>query len=284
MSGSSSRNDSRGAEIVARAHRLEREGRLDEAVELLRPLVESASCTADASYRFAHLRLAQGRWVEAENWLRRALELRFEDSRSHTNLGIVLDLQGRREEAVRAFRRAIQVEPSEPAAYLNLGALYGEMGRHEDAVRYLERSLSLAPSFDATFNLALVHIRKGHWLDAEPLLRQALHHRQDHALTHYYLGLCLSKRGLLDQAAHAFESALALDREFVGARHRLGTVYRRLGRGRDAVRVLESVARSHPDDPQVLRELGLAYDFLSEKSESLKCFRRARMLDAAGGN
>ncbi len=284
MPGSTPQTQYDSDELVARAHRLEREGKLDEAIELLHPLVESTDCSADAAYRFAHLRLAQDRFAEAESWLRRALELRFEDARSHTNLGVVLDIQGRRDEAVRSFRRAIQLAPSEPAAYLNLGALYGEMGRHEDAARCLERSHALAPSFDATFNLALVRFRQGEWKEVEPLLGQALHLRPDHSLSHYYLGICLSKRGLLDESAHCFESALALDQDLVSARHRLGKVYRRQGRGRDAVRELESVARSLPDDAQVLRELGLAYDSLSLKTESLRCFRRARMIDAESGH
>lgn len=284
MAGSASQTQSASAELVARAHRLEREGKLDEAVAFLRPLAESEQCTADAAYRFAHLRLAQDCFDEAESWLRKALELRFEDARTHTNLGVVLDLQGRRDEAVRAFRRAIQVAPEEPAAYINLGALYGEMGRHDDAARCLERSLDLSATFDATFNLALVRFRQGEWEKAEPLLRSALHHRPDHSLTHYYLGLCLSKRGLLDDAVAAFVSALALDKDLISARHRLGKVYRRLGRGHDAVRELEAVARALPDDAQVLRELGLAYDSLSKKTESLRCFRRARILDAANGH
>jgi tetratricopeptide (TPR) repeat protein len=268
---------------VARAHRLEREGKLDEAIGLLRPLAESEQCTADAAYRFAHLHLAQDRFSDAEAWLRRALELRFEDARTHTNLGVVLDLQGRREEAIRAFRRAIQLAPSEPASYLNLGAMYGEMGRNDDAVRCLERSLELSPSFDATFNLALVRFRQGEWAETEPLLRLALQHRPNHTLSYYYLGLCLAKRGLLDEAAEAFETALALDKDLISARHRLGKIYRRLGRGHDSVRELKLVARALPEDAQVLRELGLAYDSLSLKSESLKCFRRARVLDAAEG-
>ncbi len=266
---------------VTRARLLENEGRLEEALEVLAALPEGPRSSADACYRMAHIYLQQGKLEQAESWLRQTLNLRFEDARAHTNLGVVLDLRGHHQDAIRAFRRAIQLAPDEPAAYLNLGAIYGELGRHEDAVRCLERCLELAPSYDAIFNLALVRLRQGELAPAESLLERALHESGDHPLAHYYLGLCRSRRGLLREAAEAFEAALACNEDLVRARYHLGKVHRRRGRTHDAVRELKKVAHALPDDAQVMRELGFAYDALSMKSESLQCFRRARMLDAA---
>jgi superkiller protein 3 len=265
--------------VAEQARRLQDEGRLDEALVLLEPWSEEED--PDVAYRLGCIRLHRGELEEAEACLRRALALRFEDHRGHTNLGVVLDQQGRREEAIRAFRRAVQLAPQEPAPLLNLGALYGEMGRYEDAVRALSRSLELAPSFDALFNLALVRFRQMELAEAERLFDRAWQMRPRHRAAPYYLGLCRAKRGLLQEAAEAFESALGQDENLVRARFHLGKVYRRLGRGQDAVRELKRVARALPDDAQVHRELGMAYDSLSLKSESLKCFRRARMLDGA---
>ncbi len=46
------------------------------------------------------------------------------------------------------------------------------------------------------------------------------------------------------------------------------------------MRELKRVTRALPDDPQVWRELGLAYDALALRTESLKCFRKARVLES----
>ena len=267
------------AEIIARARQLEAAGSWSQASACLLPLVESDPPVAEAAYRLASIKLKEGDLDGAEFWLRRGLESRYEDARIHTNLGVVLDLKGKRDEAIRAFRRAVAVAPHEPAAHLNLGALYGEMGRYEDAVLSLSRCLELSRSFDATFNLGLVRFRQGELAEAERLFRQALDIEKRHALAHYYLGLCRSKRGLVADAVEAFAAALGLDGELVRARYHLGRSYSRLGKFHDAVRELKKVARALPDDVQVHQQLGFAYDGLGMKAESLKCFRRARMLD-----
>ena len=280
MVGSSPRLESKAKRVLAQVCLLEKEGHLSEASELLKPLLSADPGDPEASYRMAHICLAQDALDEAESWLRRTLELRHDDARAYTNLGVVLDLRGHCEEAIRAFRRAIHLDPNQAVAYLNLGALYGEMGRYEDAVRFLQQCLRLFPSFDALFNLATVRFQQGELDEAEQLFERALEANAGHALTFYYLGLCRTKRGLLDAAAEAFESALKSDGDLLRARHHLGKTYRRIGRGHDAVRELKKVAHALPDDPQILRELGLAYDATECRTESLKCFRQARMLDA----
>ncbi len=280
MHGSSPRLQPESDLPLEQARRLEEEGHLDAARQILAPLLAGHKPEPEACYRMAHICLAQDQLDEAEHWLRTAIERRPGDARAHTNLGVVLDLRGRREEAVRCFRRAIQIDPDQATAYLNLGALYGELGRHEEAVRCLEQCLRITPSFDAVFNLAIVRLKQGELSEAEHLFERALKMDGRHALAFYHLGLCRSKKGLLEPAAQAFEAALRHDGDLLRARQHLGKIYRRLGRGQDAVRELKKVARALPDDPQIWRELGLAYDVNSCRTESLKCFRRARMLDA----
>jgi Flp pilus assembly protein TadD len=264
--------------LLGHARELERGGQFDEAAELLSPLLEGENRVADLAYRLASIRLKQDRVVDAEQLLRRSLTHRFEDPRTHTNLGVVYDLQGRSAEAIRAFRRAIELAPSEAVAHLNLGALYGELGRYEDAVRCLSRCLSLKPGYDAYFNLALVRFRQGELEQAEDFFSHALRYEGSDALSHFYMGQCRYRRGLTGEAIDSFATALKHEPEFARARYYYGMALNKIGRYGAAVRELKNTARALADDGRVHYQLGIAYDGLSLKSEARESYRRARTL------
>lgn len=264
---------------AGRARALEGEGRLDEAAALLTPWLASGhDPDPELLYRLACVRAKQQRLNEAEGLLRRALSSRFEDARFHTNLGVVLDLQGRAEEAIRAFRRALQLSPDDPLVLLNLGALYGEIGRHDEAVRWLSRCRELDPGYDPSFNLALVHLRRGDLHGAESLFAEAVRFDGGVAVAHFYLGRCRLKLGRSTDAVAALQEALRLSPDLVQARLVLGMAYNALGRYAEAVKELESTARALPDDGKVHYQLGIAYDGLSQKGKARESYRRARTL------
>jgi tetratricopeptide (TPR) repeat protein len=56
------------------------------------------------------------RYVEAENYLRKAIEIEPERLNGHKNLGLSLEGQGRYTEAARSFVAAVQTNASDPRA------------------------------------------------------------------------------------------------------------------------------------------------------------------------
>lgn len=263
-------------QVAARARALESEGRLDEAAVLLTARTSAAQCPPELLYRLACVRAKQQRLTDAEELLRRALDLRFEDARFHTNLGVVLDLQGRAEEAIRAFRRALQLSPDDPLVLLNLGALYGEIGRYDEAVKWLSRCRELKPGYDSAFNLALVHLRRGDLPGAENLFAEAVRHDASVATAHFFLGRCRFKLGRTQAAVSALHEALRIAPDLVQARLVLGMAHNAIGRYGEAAKELEAAARALPDEAKVHYQLGIAYDGLSQKARARESYRRAR--------
>jgi Flp pilus assembly protein TadD len=275
-SGPAAGNDREIRFALARARALEDTRSFDEAAAILLPLLASQAASADAAYRLASIRMKQGDLLSAEDLLRQSLATRFEDANAHTNFGVVCDMQGRSEEAIRAFRRAIALAPHESAAYLNLGALYGELGRLDDAERELRAALRLRPSFDAHFNLALVYYRRGDLAAAESHFAAALDFERAQALCHFYRGQCLLRRGLSAEAVSAFRAALAEDAGMARARLALGQALNKLGQYRQAIRELDPLARTQPQDRRVHYQLGIAYDGLNMKAEAHESYRQAQ--------
>jgi len=108
---------------VARARRYVQDGRLADAVELLSPVVESDADNADA---LALLGMALGRLGNAEASvaaLRRAAELRPDDTRAAYNLAVALSRAGSMDEARAQFELVLQADPQNERARAALASL-----------------------------------------------------------------------------------------------------------------------------------------------------------------
>jgi tetratricopeptide (TPR) repeat protein len=59
-------------------------------------------------------------------------------------LGLLLTLQGRWAEAIDQYKQAIQIEPGLTIAHLNLGLALAHEGNPDEAMVHLERAVNLA--------------------------------------------------------------------------------------------------------------------------------------------
>jgi tetratricopeptide (TPR) repeat protein len=64
----------------------------------------------------------QGRYAEAVEHYRRALEINPDSAEAHYNLGNALALQGKYAEAIKHFRKALQIRPDDAKARQSLNA------------------------------------------------------------------------------------------------------------------------------------------------------------------
>jgi tetratricopeptide (TPR) repeat protein len=137
-------------------------GQLDEAFVLCQQAVKRAQASGDRrdyarSQRFLGWALGRlGRYVEAEETLRRASELATQagdlggQAKASNLLGRMLGELGRHAEAEEAQRRAIKLATQagdlgeQADASLDLGDTLGELGRHGEAEETLRRAVELA--------------------------------------------------------------------------------------------------------------------------------------------
>jgi tetratricopeptide (TPR) repeat protein/precorrin-6B methylase 2 len=112
-------------------------------------------------------RYMQDRFVEAEAYARRAVELDDGASKNWNNLGVALIAQDRFPEATEAFERseALDSGPGEGDPQLNLGICLRETGRLAEALAYYERKLPTLASVGA-------HAHYGHALLTAGKLRE----------------------------------------------------------------------------------------------------------------
>ena len=155
------------------------QGRYEEALEVARVAVEQ-----DPDYFKVHISLGAvlselGRFEEAENHLRRAIALNPQARDAHLNLGDALYKQGRYEEALEVARVAVEQDQDSFKAHINLGAVLSELGHFEEAENHLRRAIALNPqdvdlSQKLAAKLAEVLMPQGRYAEAIDVLAQAV--------------------------------------------------------------------------------------------------------------
>lgn len=182
--------------------------------ELLSRLRKPDEHLPEAHYHAALRRattLAARREGSAEDGFHRAIELNPESAAAHVNLAFYLLEQKRAEAAREEYQAALRLDPSYRSGYAQLGFVQYWEKHYDRAEREFRRMLDLNPS-DAYsyFGLALVANRGREWLRARELLRTCLAHDDRIIEAHRLMGDVLTRLGLYDEAARAYENSLKL--------------------------------------------------------------------------
>jgi predicted O-linked N-acetylglucosamine transferase (SPINDLY family) len=261
---------SRGVqEQIALALRNHQAGRLNEAEQLYRQILQAHPDNADALHLLgvlAHQRgqneaavdligraIAQssgvpafhnnlgnalkalGRWGEASGCYVRALSLKADYVEAHYNLGVTLQAQNRLDEAAASYDRALQYRGDHLPAHNNLGNVRQAQGRVQEAISCYERVLAYRPDqADALANLGNALRAQGRLDAAAAAYARALTSRSDYAEAHSNLGIVLLEQGKLEEAEASFRRAIAHKPDFAEAYSNLGNALREQGRSTES--------------------------------------------------
>ncbi len=117
---------------------------------------------AEDCFRRGFAAQREGRIEEAVELYRRSIGIE-PSAEAHTFLGWAYSFQRRYEEAIEECRRAIEVDPDFGNPYNDIGAYLIEMGRWDEAVPWFEKAME-APRYEPRhfphFNLARVHVHR----------------------------------------------------------------------------------------------------------------------------
>src|SRR2546426_10396552 len=113
-------------------------------------------CSSDLYYNQGLQQASQGKYEEAAESLRKAIEIRPKFPEAYHLLGIVYaNGQRRLSDAAEAFKKAIELNPSFAEAFYNLGLVYQVQGKSVEAEQELKKALTIHPKYEeALFALA----------------------------------------------------------------------------------------------------------------------------------
>jgi Flp pilus assembly protein TadD len=234
---------------LALARLLTGAGHAGPAEQELRTLLAADPGDAESWAALGASLVAQDRLPEAESAYRRALELAPRNTLARHNLGSLLSRMGRAAEALAELDRAAAGGLGGRALHFNRARALVELTRFDEAERQLAAALAFAPGDQATLALQ----SKIRFMRADPDftrgLREAIASHPGHMglrLTHATM---LREAGRLDEAAMAFEEAIAVLGPHPAYLTGLALTLQAADRPAAAVEPAQRAFDANPDDP-----------------------------------
>lgn len=241
--------------------------------------------SADAITGVAHALENAGRMAEAEDAYRKAAAMRPSYWDGYNTLALFYDRHGRYEEAIAQLERAVELTPDNAQAYFNLGAVLidsGDRRRYAAAEAALSRSIDLNPSYAAYTNLGYLYFQEGRYRESAETTQKALQLNDQEYTAWDNLAMSLSWLKQEGQAQAARQKALALLQPAAQAKPRdaamqatLARLYAKAKMKAEAQARMESALALAADDPQVLSDVGEAYELLGERERARETIYKA---------
>jgi Tfp pilus assembly protein PilF len=207
---------------------------------------------ARAHYQMALNHLREGRTGIAIRELQSAQELEPNDPWVPLSLAEAYRLKARNPEAEQHLKRALELRPDFHAARLNLGALYIQMERYEEAIeisRVLLDDATFPVPWKALTNEGYALYKLGRRAEAREKLEQALEYHEHFWPARLDIALLDQDEGRHLEALEGLEKVLAQKPGSIAeaeAHYRIATIYISLGNRDKAVHHLTVATEARP--------------------------------------
>ena len=211
-------------------------GDYKKVIELLSPLAQSNPNDRTVAYLLGSALISSGQVKQGQELIDRMF--RGEDSaQAKLLIGSILLLADDAQAGIKELERAIQLDPKLPALYSWYGRTLMRMGDPEKAKEAFKIELRNNPNdFDANLYLAILLKRDRQYDDALPYLLRASRLRPADSYARYHLGAVYAATGKPGDALPLLESVAKDHPDFTENRVLLASVYYRLNRKVDGDR------------------------------------------------
>jgi Flp pilus assembly protein TadD len=257
---------------LRQARTLVANGKLDQAVRILRDLVRAEPANFDARAMLGTTLAIQGTRTESIQQMTEAVKLRPNSAEAYNLLGTTLSRFMETADAKSAFEHAILLDPALAEAHVNLALLLLQSGDGNSAAEHLDRALALQGNTLASayshYLRAKTYIAQTQIENADAELERAVRIQPKFAEAWSDLGW--ARRMLSDEkgAMQAFEKSVLLNPKDPVAQYRLGTACLRNGNAKCAVEHLRASLKWGGADKPTLYNLELALRKAGDMKES----------------
>ncbi|MFI5363586.1 MAG: tetratricopeptide repeat protein [Elusimicrobiota bacterium] len=199
-----------------------------------------------------------------------------DSARLRYNRALLAQQAGRFDEAAQEYRRALELNPRSVEALVNLAEVDRSLGRQPERLDLLRRAVAVAPRSSVAYEaLGTALEDAGRLTEASEAYRKAEGTDSRRASPRLRYASLLARAGRFEEALKHAEIAVELDAQSVSARYAQGRIAQELGRLDEAAAAFREVVRLDPQNGLGWANLGAC---LSDPAESLAATRRAAAL------
>ncbi len=156
----------------------------------------------------------------------------------------------RPQDAISNYEAAIKIDSQFYPAKVNLAMLYNQQGKIDQAEKLLREVVESEPGlYEISYSLGLLLVEMEQYNDAITYLEKAAKGLPDRSRIHYNLGLLYQQLQRTMRAEKELQLALMLEPNDLDFQYGLADHYLKRGMLREARRIAEKMAATHPDNP-----------------------------------
>ncbi len=194
-------------------------GRLDEAAQLLRDVVDAEPANGDALEGLAYIAAQRRDPALAADYFDRALAGLPADAGRLRDAAAANQAAGRHARAVELLEQCLALVPRDLATLTAIAQSLSELGEHERALQMLTRARDLSPgTWQIRYNLGRALGFLGRYDDEIAEYRRAIELKPDCMPAYVNLGVALRDLHRFDEALRVFKKAVQIDPDDPGAR------------------------------------------------------------------
>lgn len=260
-------------------------GDLQGAISQAREALEADRFDPGIPAALGYFLVEQGALEEASTLLLRSLEYWPGYAPLHWYLGHLHQRRGDVPAAASALRLACRLDPALDEAAFSLAWVLHDLGELQEAERWSGHALSIRRDAARLMQLGWLHQRSGRLEEAAPIYREALlQNPQDTALyvrLHVHLSQCLVGLGDVAGGTEVLHDGLRTHPDDADLMHELGRQMLEQGNAAQGLVVARRLVAAHPSRASGWHLLGTVLEAMGEDQGCDAAYEKAHTLDPA---
>lgn len=266
----------------------------DDALQSYEKAIDLDPSSSKLRINKANALSSKGQYKDAIETIRTAIMLEKPTSdrypRALNTKGEVLFRQSKYHEAIAAFEEAIKQNPQLVYPWINLGAVHYELEKYDKAIEAYDKAIKLDPKFvGAYYGKGRAHNSKKEYQEAIEALDNAIERFERTRLEKLdrfdieMYALIWSEKGItltnqkknddaLDNAIHAYRTAIEFDPRYKVAWYNLGNIYSDKTEYDRAIEAYDRAIDINPRDVDVLSARGKVLHLKGEYNKALEAY------------